>query len=89
MRKKLILLALLVGLTQGAWGDGFGGGSGSIENPYIISTTDHWNELASNVNAGNSYSGKFFEMAADIDAQGISVGTSNTSAARSAAACTR
>ena len=67
MRKKAFLfIAFLLAIAQGAWADGFGGGSGSIEDPYIISTTDHWNELASNVNAGNRYSGQFFKMGDDI-----------------------
>ena len=41
-------------------------GSGTAEDPYLISSTDAWNYLADQVNAGNSYSGKFFRLADDI-----------------------
>mgnify|MGYP007070242786 CR=1 FL=1 len=32
------------------------------------------------MSGGNSYSGKFFEMTANVDANGVSVGTSNAKA---------
>jgi uncharacterized repeat protein (TIGR02543 family) len=42
-------------------------GSGTITDPYIISTAWQWNLFASNVNNGNSYSGKYFVLGADIN----------------------
>ncbi|KWW24139.1 MAG: fibronectin type III domain-containing protein, partial [bacterium F082] len=73
-RKVLFMFALLCAVAQGAWG---WDGSGTSADPYLIRTSADWKQLADDVSGGNSYSGKFFEMAADIDAQGISVGTSD------------
>ena len=59
----------------------FGGGRGTQGNPYIISTTDHWTELANNVNGGNHYSGTYFRLDADLDFTGKTytvIGTSQT-----------
>ena len=42
------------------------GADGSQAKPYLISTTDDLNLLAQRVNAGNSYSGKYFRITADI-----------------------
>ena len=42
-------------------------GSGTVTDPYVISTTGQWNLFASNVNNGNSYSGKYFVLGADIN----------------------
>ena len=72
MKKKVIIaIASLLALAQGAWA---WDGSGTSTDPYIIKSSIDWKQLADDVNGGNSYSGKFFEMAADIDALGISVG---------------
>ena len=73
-RKVLFMFAMLCAVAQGAWG---WDGSGTSADPYLIRTSADWKQLADDVSGGNSYSGKFFEMAADIDAQGISVGTSD------------
>ena len=53
-------------------------GSGSSRNPYQIQSSDHWKQLADNVAAGNDYSGAFFRMTADINTDGVSVGTNET-----------
>lgn len=45
----------------------FGGGDGSAGNPYIISTPEQLNELSTNVNGGNNYSGKYFKLTSDLD----------------------
>ena len=42
------------------------GGNGSSGNPYIISYASQLDLLATNVNGGNNYSGKFFKLDADI-----------------------
>ena len=42
-------------------------GSGTVTDPYVISTAGQWNLFASNVNNGNSYSGKYFVLGADIN----------------------
>ncbi|MBR3491282.1 MAG: leucine-rich repeat protein, partial [Bacteroidales bacterium] len=53
----------------------FGGGSGTYMDPYIISTTDHWIELASSVNAvsnPSTFFNQYFRLDADLDFNGIS-----------------
>ena len=42
-------------------------GDGTVGNPYLISNADEWNAFAYNVNNGNSYSGKYVQLDADID----------------------
>ncbi len=65
---QYLILALLCLVAQGALADStFGGGDGSAKNPYIISTTAHWDQLASDVNGGTTtYSGTYFQLGADI-----------------------
>jgi len=66
----LLMLALLA--PAAAWAQNFGGGSGTFEDPYIIATTAHMSQLATEVNNnGNDYSGVYFELVADLDFQGI------------------
>ncbi len=49
------------------WADSaFGGGDGSAKNPYIISTSDQWDLLGTDVAAGTNYSGKYFRLDEDI-----------------------
>lgn len=55
------LLFLL--LTQGAWA---WPGSGTSSDPYLIASVADWNTLATNVNNGTNYSGKYFRLTADI-----------------------
>ena len=61
------MLALLSMTVLRAWADStFGGGDGSVKNPYIINTAAHWNQFASDVNGGNTYSDKYFLLDVDI-----------------------
>ncbi len=49
------------------WADSaFGGGDGSAKNPYIISTSDQWDLLGTDVAAGTNYSGKYLRLDEDI-----------------------
>lgn len=73
-RKHIWFLTILLAIAQQAWA---WDGSGTSADPYLIKTSADWKQLANDVGGGNSYSGKFFEMTADIDAQGISVGASD------------
>ena len=41
-------------------------GSGTSSVPYLISSVDDWNFLADEVNSGTNYSGKYFQLTADI-----------------------
>ena len=73
-RKVLFMFALLCAVAQGAWG---WDGSGTSADPYLIRTSADWKQLSNEVGGGSNFSGLFFEMTADIDAQGISVGASD------------
>ena len=64
----LLMLALLA--PAAAWAQNFGGGSGTETAPYLIATTDDMDALASQVNGGNSFSGTYFKMTADLDYTG-------------------
>ena len=63
----LLLFALLA--PTAVWAQ-FGGGSGTETNPYIISTTDHLDQLAANVNSGMEYENVYFKLMADLDYTG-------------------
>ena len=68
MRAAMMLL-IAVFTTAEAWADGtssFGGGDGSAKNPYLIKTTAQWDQFASDVNSGTTYSDKYFQLDADI-----------------------
>ena len=71
-QKAYLLIALFCSFVQGAlaWD-----GSGTSTDPYLIKNSADWKQLADDVSGGNSFSDMFFEMSADIDAQGISVGS--------------
>ena len=43
-------------------------GEGTQGNPYLISSTNDWNQLAARMNRGEKYSGKYFAMTNDITA---------------------
>lgn len=82
MKSKLLfsILALLCLFAQGAWADdaaAFGGGDGTAKTPYIISSTEHWDKLATDVAAGTGYSGQYFRLDADITVSTM-LGTGST-----------
>ena len=60
---QLAMTLLLAFVTQSAWA---WSGSGTSSDPYLITSTSDWNTLATNVNGGNNYSGKFFRLTNDI-----------------------
>ncbi len=41
-------------------------GTGTAENPYLISSADDWNKFAHNVTYGRSYSGQYVKLTNDI-----------------------
>ena len=49
----------------------FGGGDGSQKNPYQIASVQDLQQLASDVNGGNTYYGKYFKVTANIDLSGV------------------
>ena len=72
MKKRLFFVCILLSAVEGlfAWE-----GSGTSDSPYLISTTADWQELAAQVAAGNSFSGKTFRLEANVNAKGTAVGT--------------
>ena len=48
----------------------FSGGDGSENNPYILKTAADLNQLSTDSNNGNTYSGKYFKLVNDIDFNG-------------------
>ena len=51
--------------------DAFAGGDGTEQSPYLIETPEQLAKIANDVHLGNStYSGVYFELAADIDLAG-------------------
>lgn len=74
--KTFLLIALLCTIAQEAWtASAFGGGNGSEETPYIISSAEHWDQLATDVDAGTTYLGKYFRMDDNISVTTM-IGTS-------------
>lgn len=76
MKKILVFLAASVlmignafaeiawnGQSETAWTEG----DGTSESPYIISSPNHLAYLASQVNAGTTYTGKFFQQTEDFN----------------------
>lgn len=49
----------------------FSGGSGTEEDPYLISTVDQLSYLSYSVNSDVDWSGVYFKQTADIDLSGI------------------
>ena len=80
MNKKIFfILALFCAVVQGTWAQdspAFGGGNGSSDEPYIISSEDHWNQFAASVAAGTNYVGQHFRLDEDITVTTM-VGTVN------------
>ena len=70
----LILFALLV-FAPKVWAQ-FSGGDGTQANPYRIASSVDWNTLASNVNAGNTYSGVYFKVTDVISPASSMIGNS-------------
>ena len=73
-KTKTLLLLLLLGLMiapKAFAQTTFGGGSGTQTDPYIISTTNHMHQLATDVNNGTTYYNVYFKLTADLDFQGM------------------
>ncbi|MCR5131830.1 MAG: leucine-rich repeat domain-containing protein [Prevotella sp.] len=53
-------------------------GSGTNEDPYLVSSYNDWMRLSVAVSNGHNYWGKVFRMTADIDAQSTTIGAGST-----------
>lgn len=69
-----MLFIALFACGQKAWAQ-FSGGDGLQATPYQINSIDDWNTLATAVNSGTSYSGKYFKLTTGISVTTM-VGTS-------------
>ena len=71
MKKIFTLIALLMMATWVGWGqETFSGGTGTEDDPYLISSSDDLKSLAESVNSGEFYIEKYFELTQDIDLKG-------------------
>ncbi len=60
--------ALLLTMPATVWAEStFGGGSGTINDPYKIYNAGHFVQLADEVNAGNTFEGVYFKLTSSID----------------------
>ena len=65
---KIILTTIALLFAAGSGYAQFSGGTGATTlDPYLISTPEDLAELATDVNGGNNYNGKFFKLTNDID----------------------
>jgi hypothetical protein len=62
--KKIVLLYVLVLISLPALA--YSGGNGTEQNPYLISSKADMQQLASEVNSGNSQAGKHFLLTCDL-----------------------
>ena len=75
---QLAMTLLLAFVTQSAWA---WSGSGTSNDPYLITSASDWNTLASNVNGGTTYTGTYFRLTNDISVTTM-VGNSETNSFR-------
>ena len=66
MRKKTLLTMLVMLLAAATGAKAQWTGSGTEAAPYEISSAADWNTLATNVEGGTTYSGKYFKLTANI-----------------------
>ncbi len=68
-RTAMMLAVMLMTMTAWAQTVSFpteSGGTGTVDDPYKITTADDLNKLADDVNSGTEYSGKYFQLKNDI-----------------------
>ncbi len=70
MKKIFTLMAAMLLVPWVGWGQDFSGGTGTENDPYLISSSDDLKSLATSVNNGEPYEGKYFELTQDIDLEG-------------------
>ncbi|MDL2322769.1 T9SS type A sorting domain-containing protein [Bacteroidales bacterium OttesenSCG-928-A17] len=66
MRKFILCIALCVFVITNSFAQSYSGGDGSENNPYLISSYTDMETLATTVNNGNSYSGKYFSLTQNL-----------------------
>ena len=72
-----IVLGIMPGMNLSVFADAtFYGGSGTADAPYLITSAEDWNALATSVNSGTSYSGVYFKLTNDITVSSM-IGTNS------------
>lgn len=69
----VLALAVLLLFPLVTWAQTFGGGSGTPDDPYLIKNKEHFTALVEAVQKGESYAGKYFLQAANIDLGGATI----------------
>ena len=65
-RNYFLLISMFLLSANCVWGQYSGGNGESSSTPYLISNLADLQTLASTVNSGTTYAGKYFELTADI-----------------------
>ena len=74
-RRMAVMLLLAMFVVSTTWADGLTG-TGTADDPYLISSDADWTTFASNVNNGTSYSGQTVKLTANINVSTMA-GSSN------------
>jgi hypothetical protein len=64
MRQKILLVFIGLWMSVSVWA--YSGGNGTATNPYQISSVADMEQLATYVNGGESYAGKYFRLTRDL-----------------------
>ena len=70
MKKRSLFFFLMLALGLPWAAQAQFSGSGTESDPYLISSSSDWSSLASKVNSGTNYSGKYFRLTSDITISG-------------------
>ncbi len=70
---SVLALAVLMLFPFASWAQPFGGGTGTIVDPYKIETKAHFMDLWQAVEGGNDFNGKIFTQTKDIDLEGVTL----------------
>jgi hypothetical protein len=74
---SVLALAVLMLFPLASWAQPFGGGTGSLGDPYKIATKAHFLALMDDVAKGTLYSGAYFMQVEDIDLGGTTIALTN------------
>ena len=67
-RTFVAVTTMLLTMPATVWADSsFGGGSGTINDPYQIYNPSHFVQLSDEVKAGNTFEGVYFKLTSSID----------------------
>lgn len=78
MSKFTFLSIISLFLTVSVYAQTYSGGSGTAQDPYLISSKADMAALAIAVNDGNAYSGKHFLLTQDLTGISTRIGNSST-----------